>query len=74
MSRRRTGRILLAAAVLAGAALAGLPGESTCVLAQTPSCRSICLAEYNKCRLATKGSPTCDGQYQVCLQTCVPQR
>ncbi len=72
MSFRRL-RIVLAAFV-AAAVLAGLAGEPTCVLAQSPSCRSTCLNEYNKCRLSTKGSPVCDGQYQLCLQSCLVHR
>lgn len=73
MSRRHNFRIALAALV-AFAALAGLAGDSTCVHAQSPSCRSACLAEYNQCRLNTKGALACDSQYRACLQGCVVQR
>ena len=51
--------------------LAGLAGESGCATAQSSSCRSICLSQYNQCRITTKGSPSCDAQYQSCLQACI---
>ena len=75
MSRqRRLVRKMLAALAVASA-LAGLAGDTTCVFAQSPTCRSSCLAEYNQCRLSTKGSPECDSRYQACLQSCLaPQR
>ncbi len=75
MSARRFLRFALVAAA-AGAALSGLAGDTTCVQAQAgpaASCRSACLAQYNQCRMNTKGSPICDTQYQGCLQTCVPR-
>lgn len=65
----------IAAALLAAFAVAGgLAGDSTCVQAQSSSCRSTCLAQYNQCRISTKGSPACDQQYQACLQGCVSGR
>jgi hypothetical protein len=70
LSRRQINRIALAAA-LAAAMLVGPGGDIGCVHAQSPTCRSTCLASYNQCRLATKGSPACDAQYQACLQACV---
>ena len=82
---RRNARIVLAA-LAAAAALGGLAGDTTCVMAQapvtggspvvaqSPSCRSSCLSEYNQCRITTKGAPTCDSAYQVCLQSCLVQR
>ncbi len=70
MLRRRAPRTVLAALAMA-AALAGLTGDTSCGLANAPSCRASCLQEYNQCRLATKGSPACDSQYQACLQGCV---
>ena len=52
-------------------ATVGLGGESSCALAQSSSCRSTCLAQYNQCRISTKGAPSCDVQYQACLQGCI---
>lgn len=51
-----------------------LAGDSTCVLAESPSCRSACLAQYNQCRISSKGSPSCDVQYQACLRGCLNGR
>ena len=62
---------LLAAALLLAAGVVGLAGDSTSCLAQSSTCRSICLDQYNQCRISTKGSPSCDAQYQACLQGCV---
>ena len=61
------------AALVLCAALLGLAGDSGAVWAQSQSasCRGMCLAQYNQCRIATKGSPTCDAQYQSCLQACI---
>ena len=73
MYRRRMSRAVLAVLAMT-AALAGLTGDTTCGLANAPSCRTSCLQEYNQCRLSTKGSPACDSQYQVCLQSCVVHR
>ncbi len=73
MSRRRNIRFVLAA-VAAAAALTGLAGDTTCVFAQSASCRSVCLQQYNNCRITSKGSPACDAQYQTCLQGCVAPR
>ena len=65
---------MVVAALALAAASTGLPGSSSCALAQASSCRSTCLAQYNQCRISTKGSPSCDAQYQSCLQTCVANR
>ena len=68
----------LAAVVVAlCAALLSLAVEPAGVKAQSAgasSCRSGCLAQYNQCRMSTKGSPTCDAQYQACLQACIAPR
>ena len=61
-------------AVALGATLLALAGDSSGVSAQlvgAASCRSACLAQYNQCRMSTKGSPTCDAHYQSCLQACI---
>ncbi len=73
VSRSHITRIVLVTLV-AAAVLSGLPGDTTCVMAQSPSCRATCLQEYNQCRLSTKGSPTCDAHYQTCLQSCLVHR
>lgn len=74
MSKRRNIRLMLAAAAAATVALMGLAGDTTCGFAQSSSCRSVCLQQYNQCRINTKGSPSCDAQYQTCLRACVAPR
>ena len=63
--------IIALVALAASAGLIGLTGNSTCGMAQSLSCRASCLAQYNECRLSTKGSPICDSHYQACLQSCL---
>lgn len=43
----------------------------SCAVAQGNACASACRSAYNDCRIATKGSASCDAQYQACLQGCV---
>ena len=38
--------------------------------ARADDCAGQCRARHNQCRLQTKGSPSCDGQLQSCLQSC----
>ena len=64
-------QIMVIAALALAAALTGSAVDSTCALAQSSSCRSTCLAQYNQCRISTKGSPSCDAQLQSCLQSCI---
>ena len=35
------------------------------------SCASSCRAQHNQCRIATKGSSSCDARLQQCLQSCM---
>jgi hypothetical protein len=44
------------------------------VVAQDASCASACQAEHDQCRVATKGSPSCDAARQRCLQTCIANK
>lgn len=67
-------KLLLIAALALAASVSEMPGSGTCALAQSSSCRSTCLAQYNQCRIATKGAASCDTQYQACLQGCVSHR
>lgn len=71
----QTGRkLMLIAALALAASVSDVPGNSTCALAQSSSCRSTCLTQYNQCRIAMKGASSCDAQYQACLQACVTHR
>ena len=38
--------------------------------ARADDCAGQCRARHNQCRIQTKGSPSCDGQLQACLQSC----
>ena len=66
----RKNRWLTISAIALATVVLGLAGDTGCVYAQG-SCPGACLAQYNQCRIATKGSPSCDQQYQRCLQKCV---
>lgn len=68
--RRRILCLAVAALALTGAA-ASLTAQPNIVVAQNPSCVAACNAQWNQCRIATKGSPSCDGQRQSCMQSCV---
>lgn len=38
------------------------------------SCVSGCHAAHSQCRIATKGSSSCDAQLRGCLQGCISRR
>ena len=42
--------------------------------AEANSCQQSCRAQWNQCRIATKGSSSCDAQLQACMQACIPRR
>lgn len=62
----------IVALALSGAA-AGAGFETSLVIAQD-SCTSSCRAQWNQCRIATKGSPACDAQLQACMRGCLAGR
>jgi hypothetical protein len=39
--------------------------------AKADTCTDSCRAAHNQCRLQTKGAPSCDTQFNACVQTCV---
>jgi uncharacterized membrane protein len=67
------GSAIAAAAVVAAilAATAGLSTTITSAAAQGNACVAVCKSSHNQCRIATKGSASCDGQLQSCLQGCL---
>lgn len=69
--RNFTRNVALAALALGAAAWLGLNGVQ---MAQANSCVSSCRAAHSQCRIATKGSPSCDSQLQSCLQGCLSKR
>jgi hypothetical protein len=34
-------------------------------------CGEGCRSAYNQCRIATKGSPTCEAAFTSCMQQCI---
>jgi hypothetical protein len=43
-------------------------------VAQTASCASECQAQHDRCRVQTKGSPSCDAERQRCLEICLQKK
>lgn len=73
-------------ATLSGAALAADRGplmpsstafpavSAPVVVAQNSSCANACQTEHDRCRVATRGSPSCDVARQRCLQACISSK
>lgn len=61
---------------IAVAALMGLftVTEPNVELAQSDQCVQACRNAHNQCRISTKGSPSCDGQLQSCIDSCRAKR
>ena len=60
-------------AAVAGVLVASL--AALCVVApagpaEANQCAAACYAQHNQCRMATKGSPTCDAALTQCLRAC----
>ena len=49
-------------------------GDATVQLAAADQCVQQCRNAHNQCRIATKGSPSCDAQLQSCMDSCRPRR
>jgi hypothetical protein len=59
-------------AVVAVAAMLGATALlATAIEASANACASNCRAQHNQCRIATKGSSSCDTRLQQCLQRCL---
>ncbi len=43
-------------------------------VAQNGSCAGTCQANHDRCRVQTKGSPSCDAERQRCLQQCIASK
>lgn len=50
------------------------PQGGAVIVAQDASCANACQAQHDQCRVATKGSPSCDGARQRCLQACIANK
>ena len=73
MQDRRVTGLLPRVAVLLGfaALIAAGAWQSASTEAEASACASGCRAAYQQCRAATRGSPSCEAQYQACLRACV---
>lgn len=49
-------------------------GDATIEHAQADQCVQQCRNAHNQCRIATKGSPSCDAQLQACMDGCRSRR
>jgi hypothetical protein len=56
---------------VAFATTAGLTASISPAAAQGNACVAVCKSTHNQCRIATKGSASCDAQLQSCLQACL---
>jgi hypothetical protein len=65
---------LIMLALLAAVLLGSAPEVACVALAQSGACTSACRSQYNQCRIATKGSPSCDAQFAACMQRCISSR
>jgi hypothetical protein len=59
----------LAAVGVAAALVAGL-GLVPVEQVAADSCGAACRNSYNQCRIATKGSSSCESQFTSCMQGC----
>lgn len=71
--------LLVAMAVLTGAVLVlarSDPPPATEPIAKIAqdSCTAHCNAQWNACRMSTKGSAACDAQRAACMQACLPPK
>jgi hypothetical protein len=60
---KRWATLLAVVALLAGAALLGAQPVAA-------DCGGGCRNAYNQCRIATKGSASCESQFTSCMQQC----
>jgi hypothetical protein len=66
--------LAVALAFIANATPCAAPVAAGVTLAEGGACTSACRAQYNQCRIATKGSPSCDAQFAACMQRCISSR
>ena len=48
--------------------------RSPVLVAQSSSCAGECQAQHDRCRVQTKGSPSCDAERQRCLEICLQKK
>jgi len=67
-------RRLLVMGFIFGGVAVSVPLASEMKLAQGGACTASCRAQYNQCRIATKGSSACDAQFAACMRRCISSR
>lgn len=67
-------RMLLFIALISGGLAGSAPSAAEMMVAQSSGCAESCRAQYNQCRISTKGSPSCDAQFAACMRRCIPSR
>jgi hypothetical protein len=73
VARRKIMLVRLAGVLVAGLA-ASFALAGGCAEAQGNQCAAQCYAQHNQCRMATKGSASCDAQLTACLRGCASRR
>jgi hypothetical protein len=67
-------RWLKIVALLIGTVAIHAPLSSSVAPAESGACTSSCRAQYNQCRISTKGSSSCDAQFAACMRSCIQTR
>jgi hypothetical protein len=60
--RALAAKIVAVAVLMASALILARPAAA--------DCGSSCRNAYNQCRIATKGSASCESQFTSCMQSC----
>lgn len=68
-----SGLALVAAAVMLVRTDGAMPPGPEVEVAQD-SCTANCNAQWNRCRISTKGANSCDAQRAACMQACLPRK
>lgn len=74
VASRRAVILLRFSGALAVGLAASLAVAGGCAEAQGNACAAQCYAQHNQCRMATKGSASCDAQLTACLRGCAGRR
>jgi hypothetical protein len=61
----------LAAGAVVAALLAGSSLMATAPAEAEGGCGESCRSAYNQCRIATKGSSSCEAAFTSCMQHCI---
>ena len=60
---------------IASAVTAGPPqSRPGVIVAESTTCAGECQGQHDRCRVQTKGSPSCDAERQRCLEVCLHKK